>query len=302
MIKIFPLLLGILCFSANTSYLFSQTQPAQKDTDKPFFDQLGDPGTTRHSILIYGGFNKYIYAYRDERFKGDDKGDYIKTDAVHGGFEFMTSPFTGLGPDLKDVTIGGNFSYFNFSTFTARTLDAVATIPQETVPEAAVDRSSKSWINIGFFVGYNKKWFGTDLGLTLRMRAFNEKKRERIDGTFVDGRGWIWDEYKVFANYFLRLGIENKPHYTLDVMRHDYDLRYGMVQSRIIFPIFSFFSFNVGAYHYKTDAIFLEPVIKVFGASLSFKVGSILNYHAKNSTRVGISDSIFYAGALSYSM
>ncbi|PKL40654.1 MAG: hypothetical protein CVV44_03360 [Spirochaetae bacterium HGW-Spirochaetae-1] len=157
---------------------------------------------------------------------------------------------------------------------------------------------------MGVFLCYHMKWYATDLGITVIARAYDEKYRTKYTGggftEEVKGRGLIWDNPKVYPNFYLRLGAESIPHFTLDIFRGDYDARYGIIQTKLIIPIHSLFTMKVGGYLYKTNAFFLEPTVNWEGISVGFKFGSIMNYRNKHIERTGIVDSFFYAGSVAY--
>ena len=307
-LKLFSLFLLLSCpaalMGADDFISLREADTAPKESGTSFMPKL-----YKNKIILFGGYHSHIFGYNDQRFVDDDKSDYISTDSEQAGAEYFTTDFSTLSRYLKHVRIGGSVVFYRRGQIDQRTLYAVddggsLVIPEETIPADMDQWTSKFWLNFGFFGGYHRKWWGTDLGLTIIVGAYDEKYRRRYNTSGVieqtKGRGILWNNATVLPNFHLRLGSEEGPHYTFDILRQDYDARYGFIQSKLVFPVVDFFTMKVGAYHYKTNAIFIEPEFSLWGVSLSFKFGTILNYYDKNVKRVGFSESLFYGGSLSY--
>lgn len=274
--------------------------------NRSFTDTLEDeimlPSDIRNGVTVYGCYTPYLYGYTDLRYVGNDKGDYIKTPSGVGGIEYSTSDFDSI-PCLN---VGGNVVFYRRATIDRRSLYAVTSpaIAAETVPADKGDALGRTFLDLGIFMGIDSRWWGSDLGLVLRMDAYDEKERQKYDpdGNVIDvkGRGWVWDDMRVRMSFFMRLGQEKSPHFTFSVFRENYDPVYGIVQSRIIIPFHDYFSMGVGAYLWKTNAVFLEPSVHFAGVTLTFKAGTIINYRDKQMERVGITDSFIYGGSVSY--
>lgn len=280
--------------------------PAGK-TEESFDKQLDEPASHKNRIILFGGLHNHFYGYTDKRYVGDDKGDYLSTKAQQIGIEYYTTDFSSLLPELRDARFGGNLAFYRYDEFPSRKLPAVPGLAdEETVPADYFDRVSKFWLNIGFFMGYQKKWYGLDFGLTVVLRAYDEKFREKyVDydaGTTEQaaGRGLIWDNARIYPNMHLRFGVETSPHFTLDILRGDYDAQYGFVQAKVVIPIISFFTLKLGGYLANTNAFFLEPTFSVYNVSLGIKVGTVLNYRDDHIERAGIEDSLIYSASIAY--
>ena len=276
-------------------------EPSSRESGSVFV-----PKTYTDKILIFGGYHSHIFGYQDQRYVDEDKSDYLSTDSEQAGIEYYTTDFSGLSRYLKHVRMGGSVVFYRRGEYDRKTLYEVVSqsIPEETVPAEMSQWTSRIWLNFGFFGGYHRKWWGADLGITVLVGAYDEKYRLRYapDGSTVEapGRGILWDDTLVLPNFHLRLGSEKGPHYTFDILRQDYDARYGFIQSKLVFPVYHFFTMKVGAYHYRSDAIFIEPEFNVGGFSFSFKFGTILNYYNKDIKSVGFAESLFYGGSFSY--
>jgi hypothetical protein len=261
--------------------------------------------------MIFGGMHDHLYGYTDQRYAGDDKGDYCNTDAYWGGMEFYLTDFSAQHPKLTDIKFGGNINFYFQKEYEQRTLYAVPVcyIDQEIVPS---DTSSISKFTLipGVFVGIDKKWFGIDAGISLYLKGYDEKSREYIDRENstetnrvfkkVEGRGYVWGDSSVKMNYLLRLGLENNAHFIISAYREDYNPDYGVMQVKLLFPVVSFFQMGVGGYLFNTQSIFIEPAFTFFGVTLGAKAGSIINYHNDYFEKVGIKESIFDSAFISY--
>jgi len=304
-LKLFSIFLILSCPSVLTAadefISLREADTTTKESGNSF-----TPKFYKNKIILFGGYHSHIYGYLDQRYVDDDKSDYISTDSEQAGAEYFTTDFSTLSRHLKHVRLGGSVVFYRRGQLDQRTLYAVASqsIDEETIPANMDQWTSKFWLNFGFFGGYHRKWWGADLGLTVIVGAYDEKYRLRYNtsGDIVQtsGRGILWNNATVLPNFHLRLGSEKGPHYTFDILRQDYDARYGFIQSKLVFPVVDFFTMKIGAYHYKTNAIFIEPEFSIWGVSLSLKFGTILNYYDKEVRRVGFSESLFYGGSLSY--
>ncbi len=257
-------------------------------------------------ITFFGGYHAHLYGYTGQRYLGDDKSNYISTDSEQAGFEIVTNYLIPDKKNVKDMRYGMNFNFYRRGDLGERNLYAVPShnILAETVPPQSYNKESNMRYNIGFFLGYHKKWFAADFGLTVLLDYEEQEKRERLlpDGTttWEEGRGYSLDDASILPNFFIRVGTEDTPHLTLDIMRSDYDIRYGMIQMKLIFPIVSFFSFKVGGYLFKREAVFIEPTFTFKTISIAAKVGTVLNYNDTIINRVGLKDSMIYSGSVSY--
>lgn len=296
----------------NSMYFFSS-----------FKSNLTDEGLLRNKILLWGGIHNHLFGYTDRRYvscsgneancEDIDQGDYIKTNSQQFGLDLYISDFSNIDPDLNDGRVGMSIAGYRHGKITPVTLYAVPNhnIPEETVPgdEVGFEKNPKWWYNIGLFMGLDKKWYAFDIGLTLKATIITEDKRKKLSPDSdpenpvyeeVDGRGMMFDESKVIMNMLIRLGMENRPHFTLSLNRLDYDPVYGALQGKISFPIWKYFGINTGGFLWQTQAVFIEPVVTFRGASLGYKAGVIINYHDDNFKRSGIEDSVFHSISLSY--
>lgn len=293
---------------------------SEKISDWQEYDNfLLTSGLLKNKILIWGGIHNHLYGYTDQRYKEyddngkkNDQGDYIKTDAKHFGFEFYLSDFSHISPKLKVGKAGINFSGYIHDRIPERNLYAIPShnISEEIKPGKTESEQHGKWrYNLGFFIGTDMKWWNFDIGLTYAVTFIKEKDREKLDPdsdpnnpTYIEteGRGIMADKSKIVPNFFIRLGLENSPHFTFSIFREDYDPEYGALMAKIIFPIGSYLRFNMGGYLWQTQAAFIEPVISYKGVSLGFRTGLIINYHDDDLQKVGIQDSLFYSCSLSY--
>ena len=314
MARIFFTGIAISFIMASAVNLVAET--SKQYIEKGILMQLEDnltvknPGNT-NMFMVFGGWHNNLYGYRDNRYKGDDKGDYIKTEAYHGGMEICFSDFSKQGPSLAKLRMGLNINSMVKRTTEQRTLYAVPlhSIPEETVPDAEKDIRSRFGLNLGLFIGLEFEWLGIATGLTPKFSGYDEKSREKLDPASsptnpqynkVSGRGYIWSDSTMRMNFRLRLGLEQSGYIVLNCYREDYNPDYGTVTSYIYFPVASFFAFKFGGYLHKTQSAFVEPVIKIASLSLGLQVGSIINYHDSNIKRAGIKDGLLASVSLSY--
>lgn len=276
---------------------------ASEKSKIPGWLQTGE-GNSR--MEVFGGINNHLYGYYDERYV-DDKYDYIKADAMQIGIEYYQSKKISLNPYLDKLRFGTNINFYKHDRLNQKNLDAVErlSIAEKTVPEKESDRVSRFHLNLGFFIGYDRKWFGFDFGLTYALKAYYENTRVRNTqaGTEeVSGRGWTWnpDGASLLPNVYLRLGREKSAHFTLEYLRGDYSPEYGDLQLKVTLPVNQYFALKVGGYTSGTDAAFIQPVFKFKGIELATKMGTIINYQDDHLERVGIQDSLFGNISLSY--
>jgi len=278
---------------------------------KSFSQEAFSSGQRLSKITFFGGYHKHLYSYTDERYRGDDKGDYISTDSQQAGLEVYGMVLKGLHPSLEDLRGGLNLNFYRHGKISPRTLYAVPlhSIDAETVPSGYMDQIQEYFFDIGIFAGIDKKWYAVDLGFTFRVKAINEKVRDKLDPASdpanptyieVEGRGVLFEDSSFLPNFFFRLGIEKNPHLTFGIFRENYDPQYGIIQSKIVFPVSSYFTMKLGGYMYKTQSLFLEPLFSFKGFSLGLKAGIIINYNDDELTRVAIADSLFYSASISY--
>ncbi|MCP4136581.1 MAG: hypothetical protein GY754_36765 [bacterium] len=268
-------------------------------------------GELRNKIMVYGGTHNYLYGYSDQRYREDDKGDYITTGSQQFGMEIYYTGFSNVHRNMENIRFGGSLSGYRTADITEVNLYAVNdhSISAETFPESINDRRQKVRFFLGAFVGIDKKWFGIDLGLTFDIEIFYENKREKLtEGsspgnetyTKVDGRGLVPDKTRFHPNALLRILPADSIHFTIGYMREDFDPLYGHLQTKIAFPIGKYFQLNVGGYIYEKSGVFIEPIAKFKGFSLGFKGGTFINYQDDNLSKVGLGDSLFWQTSLSY--
>jgi len=288
------------------------TEDIRRGRKKSPIKKLLLPGENKNKVLIHGGFHKDLYGYFDERYVGSDQDDYIDKMAYYFSAEFVKSNLSTINSKLKNARIGGNVASYGRGAYAHKNLYAVSGlgIPAEQIPATERDRTKRIWVNIGFFAGLDYKWFGIDLGLTLKTETYYESYREKYTSSAtpdnnatqkVDGRGWVWDnDSSVVPNLYIRLFPENTFHYTIEILRGAYDPQYGMIVSTLHLPASKYFTMKVGGYHYKSNAVFIEPTFKFKGFDLSVRTGAIISYDSDYLSRVGIEDSLFGAATLSY--
>lgn len=287
----------------NIKEIQTKKQPEEIEIKKePNFLSL--PGLRKNRFNVWGGVHNDLFGYHDQRFIDYDKNAYLMTNSQHFGFEYYKAKDNSLSKIFKELRFGTNISFYHRGEFDAKTLHAVESrnIPEEIVPEEKEDRAARYWLNLGVFVGIDKKWFGFDFGLTYSMSAFYEKERDyREEDSSIgvaEGRGWTWDDdATLYPNLHIRLGEENGMHFVFNILREDYDPIYGIIQTKIVIPISQYFKLSVGGYMYQTDAFFIQPEVTVGSFSLSAKVGTIFNYQDEDIEKVGVQDSLF--GSLS---
>jgi len=189
--------------------------------------------------------------------------------------------------------------------FSSKTLPGMQNILRKTVPTEEGYLNPESWINLGFFMGIDNKWYEIDFGLTVSLNPYYESKRERINGEEEKGRGWMWgNDNDIYPNIQIRIGKENRAHFILNVLRGDYDLKYGVINAFLTMPFNDYFTLEVGGSLYQADSIFIAPKITYKGFSLKTKIGTILNYNFNQyyfgNTGVSIIDSLYTSTAISY--
>jgi hypothetical protein len=271
--------------------------------------------------MVWGGVHKQLYGYTDKRYKTQsgsssedikrDQGDYIAVNAMTGGMELCLSDFSEVNSMLEDGKFGFNICYYHHDRIPQRTLYAVPAygITSEAVPATESQMIERSWVNTGFFIGVDKKWFEIDFGLTVKTTIINEKSREKLDPASTPanpiyvqtkGRGAIFDDSSIIGNFYFRLGLENRPHFVFSVYREDYDPVYGVAQVKLCFPISKYFEFDTGGYVHKTQSIFVEPIVKVAGIELGVETGLIINYGNDAKMKTGIRDCVYGSIKMAY--
>lgn len=268
-----------------------------------FGDNMKNPGLHKKSISVFSGINNTLFGYEDERFVGDDKGDYLETAGSYYGSEFYMTGFgdSGVGRDLR---FGINTNTFYRGGYPDRTLYAIPSmgIEEYTIISDDTERSGKLYNYTGFFFGLDRYMYGIDLGLTAGMRLYYEEKRERYqsDGTIAEenGRGWIMDRGDLQINMLFRIGPENLPHFVFERYRENYDPVYGNTIAKIVFPVNSYFRFAGGGTLDGAASIFIEPSLMVNGFGLSLRGGSYINYYDDKLKRVGLQDTLYCSFSL----
>ncbi len=313
-----------------TYHIETKEKPSANDKEesKPFKlfetfkEKALDHGALHNKITIWGGMREHLYGYTDQRYAGcegddedceKDQGDYIKTDSQQFGLELLVSDFSDVYPDLKSGRTGFNIAANRRDKIRPRTLYAVPLhgIPEEIVPgdDAGLKKNQEWQWNIGIFIGIDKRICAFDFGITFLTTIESEEKRMAYgpdstpeNPTYVEreGRGFMFGDPRIQANALLRLGIEDKSHFILSFNRLDYDPIYGSLQSKFCFPIWEYLALNTGGYLWKTQSVFIEPVIKFAGASLGYKAGVIINFHDDEFEKASIKDSVFQSVSLSY--
>ena len=262
---------------------------------------LNESGELKSKIMFWGNKSKFLYGYRDERYLSYDKGAYLTTDSFDLGTEYYKTGFEDYASSLKNLKAGFNVAFKKRNAFKPKTLKKIEDIPEKTVPKEESAINPESWLNIGFFAGIDAKWIGIDLGLTVSLNPYYEKEIELIDGSKEEGRGWMWGtDTNVYPNFYLRLGKEKRAHFVFNVLREDYDLKYGVINMYVSIPLNKYFILDIGGYLYQTDSLFTALTVKYNKLSAKFKIGSIVNYRDDEFTRVAIFDSVFSTLALSY--
>jgi hypothetical protein len=261
---------------------------------------LKDDGLYRDNITIWGGMGKHLFGYEDYRYAGDDKGAYLDAQSFNLGVEYYKTGFGDYLPALKDIKVGFNIAFQKRDAFTSKTLTAMQSIPEKIVPNDQKYTNPEAWVNLGFFVGMDNKWYGIDLGLTINLNPYYEKERLMINGTREPINKWYWGDAYIIPNFYFRLGKEDSAHFVFSVLREDYDLKYGAISVYVSLPLHKYFGVDIGGYLYQTDSIFIAPKITIAGFTAKFKVGTILNYQDSVFTKVAIFDSLFGNLALSY--
>ncbi len=292
-------------------YFKNQEKKGKSETGKNKnayqLNELWLPGVGKNKVYFYGGLGNRIYGYQDRRYTDlSDQGDYLKKMTQLVGIEFHKTDLSSISQDLKDIRLGANIFFNHHSSFNQKTLYAVPSkyIPEEEVFEDKEDSYGRYWLNMGFFAGVNKKWYGLDVGLTYTTKAMYEEKRDHAnpEGVIeeIDGRGWVWEDSGLELNFYARLGLEESINISLSYLRENYDPLYGKLMTKIHIPVFEYFSLNIGGYLYSTNAVFLEPAFVYGDFSLLLKVGTVINYNDDDITRVGIADSLFGGLSVSY--
>lgn len=256
-------------------------------------------------LLTFGGYHTQLHGYKDQRYVGDDKGDYLKALAWFTGTEIVQRGFKTDSPDSEHVVLGGGVLLYVQNGFDPVTLYGVPSqsIAQETVPSSLDARSSQFQLSASVFGGYQDTWWGAEGGLSVFIKGTEEKVREKWDagGTKVSspGRGWVFgDGSLILPNFRLRAGAEEYPHFLISLFRENYDPSYGALQARVVLPFQNRATLVVGGSLFQTSSIYVEPGIQVAAAHLALRVGTILNYNDAAFTRVGIFEGAFVSGSV----
>jgi len=264
---------------------------------------LKDDGIHKDKFTMWGGTGKHLFGYKDERYAGSDKGDYLKSTTINVGIEYYKEGFGDYAGFLKDIRFGTNIAFQKRGSFTQKTLPAMPeySITEKTIPQKEEDINAESWINLGFFAGIDNKWYAIDLGLTISLNPYYEKERELVNGEKEDGKGWLWgNDNDVYPNFHFRLGKEDQAHFIVNVLREDYDVKYGVINLYVSLPIHKYLGLDIGGYLYQTDSIFIAPKLTIGDFTAKVKMGAVINYQDKVFTKVAIFDSLFGNLALSY--
>jgi len=281
------------------AFLLTITIYAQESSSS-FSENMSKPGEHKKSVSIFMGFNNNLYGYEDERYVGDDKGDYLETTGSYYGAEFFLTGFgaAGIGQDLR---FGINTNNYYRGGFNNTTLYAVPSrdIEAREIISDDIKRAGKLYNYTGFFFGLDRYLFGIDAGLTAGMRMYYESTRQRYqkDGSIkdVDGRGWIMDKGELQMNMFMRVGPESMPHFIFERFRENYDPVYGNTIVKIVFPVNQYFKFSGGGTLDSAASIFIEPAVVFNGFGLSARCGSNINYFDSDLKRVGLQDTLFFS-------
>jgi len=273
----------------------------RKKGNKKMPKWLKEDGLFNDKFISWGGFGTHLYGYYDERYDEYDQSAYLKTSTFNLGVEYYKAGFGNTASFLKDIKAGFNIAFQKRNAFTPKKLSGMMNIPERTVPEEEETINAESWLNLGFFVGLDNKWYGIDFGLTVSLNPYYEKERVFKDGTKEEGRGWLWGSgTSLYPNIQFRLGKEDSAHFIFNVLREDYDVKYGVINVYVSLPVNKYFDLDVGGYLYQTDSIFIAPKIKFNGFSAKFKFGTIINYQDEIFEKVAIFDSLFGNVALAY--
>ena len=284
---------------------FKETKAKKKKKTKKLPTWLKEDGIYKDKLMLWGGIGSHLYGYYDERYAGDDKGAYLKSSSFNTGLEYYKEGFGGAS--LKDIRIGVNIAFQSRKAFGEKTLPEMnyangigGTVEEKTIPTEAKDINAESWVNLGFFAGLDNKWYGIDLGLTVSLNPYYEKEREMIDGSKEEVNRWLWGSAEIIPNFHLRLGQEDSVHFVFNVLREDYDLKYGVINIYVSLPLHKNFGIDIGGYLYQTDSIFIAPKVNIGAFTAKVKMGTILNYQDSTFTKVAIFDSLFGNFSLSY--
>jgi hypothetical protein len=260
-------------------------------------------------LLAFGGYHTHLFGYTDERYVGNDKGDYLKTSAYYSGAEFLQKGFRSGDSEANSLVLGGSVLLYVQNGFNPLDLYAVSgnghSFGAKTVPANVDDRASRFQLSMGAFGGYSDQWWGAQGGITVFVKGFEEKVRRKYNslGVEVDaaGRGWVFgDGSLILPSLLLRLGAEDLPHFILSLYRGNYDPGYGAFQGRVILPFSNEVVLTVGGSMFQTSSLFIEPQFRFGDYSASVRVGTILNYNDAAFTRVGIFEGAFASGSVGY--
>ncbi|MCP4137690.1 MAG: hypothetical protein GY754_42375 [bacterium] len=293
---------------------------------KTFYQEFTSPGLHNSKLLLFGGQHKHLYGYTDARYVGADKGDYLESRLIYGGLELVSTDFSSWHSSLDDVSFGTNLNFYTIGGKSGETYLQASTWPitylRTDIPGNDNEKGRRYGFNFGFFGGIDKKWYGLTGGLTGRVKHYTETNRKRrvIDedgnpvmvtdpntGSLIEqtvdikGRGLVADgEFSIRPNLFLRLGMEDKAHFTFSIFQEDYNPVYGIIQTKLVIPVNSYFTMKVGGYLYETTAIFVEPELNLGDFSISAKAGTFIGYKDDVMSKVDLVDSLFASASISY--
>jgi hypothetical protein len=256
-------------------------------------------------LLTFGGYHTELHGYTDDRYVGDDKGDYLKTSAWYGGVDYLQRHVVSDVPELQNFVLGAAGNLYVQDNFAMRSLYAVASqsIPAQTILSDPVDRAGRFQLTMSGFAGFEDDWWGAEAGLSVFLKGFNEQTRQKYDSSGgiinVTGRGWVFDSSVILPNFQFRIGPEKIPHMVFSLFRGDYDPNYGAFMARVVIPM-AFGGFDVGGTLYQTASIFVEPSLKMGNVDAAVRVGTVLNYYDSSFTRVGIFEGAFISGSLNF--
>ena len=284
-----------------TRSIASQQASQQTPRRKGLPQWIKEDGLLKSKFMSWGGIGTHLFGYYDQRYEGYDKTAYLKAATYNFGMEYYKANLGDYIPALKDIRAGFNIAFQKRNGFKQKTLRAMGLIPEKTVPEDEKNINPESWLNLGFFMGLDNKWYGIDLGLTVSLNPYYEDERVFGDGTTEEGRGWLWGSgTTIYPNIQVRLGKSDSAHFVFNVLRDDYDVKYGVINVYLALPLGEYFGLDIGGYLYQTDSIFIAPKVKFKDFTAKVKFGTIINYQDEVFQKVAIFDSLYGNLSLSY--
>lgn len=298
------------------------TQSAADET-KPsaLIDAPADPAPERYEIFTSYSQGKKLIGYTDGRYVGNDKTNYLKSDALTANIEFAIKiPYRIRGgrsdSTLQDIFHGTDYlrfggqlsgwSILNGSSISAPKVGSIAassaTLPAQTRP------------GMGFFFGFGKKDFELDIGFNMSLAFENEGSRTKY--VFVNGvqqldasgnpiteqesgRGlfisnaFVWPTFKMFW------GARDSLQYFITAGRETFEVQRDYIQTFFRLPLGAIVRLDIGAGVYPNATFFLQPNFLIGPIMLGLRGGISLNYYSDDLKRVAVTDAIYLSGSLS---